>query len=76
MIGIRKDLLDAYQARLVTYLDEAEQAVERGFDAALAENAALAAGYWSILAPTYQEQRSPAAQARSCDAALAGSPPR
>jgi high-affinity iron transporter len=57
--GVRKDLLDAYQARLVTYLDEAEQAVERGFDAALAENAALAASYWSILAPTYQEQRSP-----------------
>ena len=31
-------------------LDEAEQAVERHFDAALAGNAALAASYWSILA--------------------------
>jgi high-affinity iron transporter len=58
--GVRKDLLDAYQARLVTYMSEAEQAAERGFDASLAENAALAAGYWSILAPEYQEQRSPA----------------
>ena len=58
--GVRKDLLDAYQARLVTYLDEAEQAAERGFDAALAENAALAAGYWAVLAPEYEEQRSPA----------------
>ena len=42
--GVRKDLLDAYQARLVTYLDEATQADERGFKSALAENAALAAG--------------------------------
>ena len=47
--GIRKDLLDAYQARLDGYLDDAEQADERGFDPAFAENAALAAGYWLIL---------------------------
>ena len=33
--GVRKDLLDAYQARLVTYLDEAEQADERGLHAGL-----------------------------------------
>ncbi len=58
--GVRKDLLDAYQARLVSYMDDAEQAAERGFDAALAENAALAAGYWAVLAPEYEEQRSPA----------------
>ncbi len=61
--GIRKDLLDAYQARLVTYLDEATQADERGFDAAFAENAALAAGYWRILAPEYEAQRDPGARA-------------
>ena len=65
--GVRKDLLDAYQARLVTYLDEAEQAAERGFDSAWAENASLAAGYWLILAPKYQEQRS-AAERRAEDA--------
>jgi high-affinity iron transporter len=55
--GVRKDLLDAYQARLVTYVTEATQASDRGFDAAFAENAALAAGYWRIIAREYAEQR-------------------
>ena len=55
--GIKKDLLDAYQTRLLGYLDAAEQAAQRGFDAALAENAALAAGYWRILAAEYERQR-------------------
>jgi high-affinity iron transporter len=68
--GIRKDLLDAYQARLVTYVDEATQADERGFDAAFAENAALAAGYWRILAPEYEAQRDPGARA-GADASFA-----
>jgi high-affinity iron transporter len=63
-LGVKKDLLDAYQARLLTYLDEAQQAGERGFDAALAENAALAAGYWPILAAEYERQRGQAAAAR------------
>ncbi len=61
--AVRKDLLDAYQARLLTFLDEASQAAERGFDVAFAENAAIAAGYWRILSPTFREQRGPAAQA-------------
>ena len=55
--AVKKDLLDAYQARLVTYLDEAEQARQRGFAAALAENATLAAGYWPILVAEYERQR-------------------
>ena len=59
VIGVRKDLLDAYQARLVDLLEEATEADERGFAAAFAENAAIAAGYWPILAPEYQEQRAP-----------------
>jgi high-affinity iron transporter len=63
-LGVKKDLLDAYQARLVTYLDEAQQASERGFDAAMAENAALAAGYWPILAGEYERQRGSAESAR------------
>jgi high-affinity iron transporter len=63
--GIRKDLLDAYQARLVNYVSEATEAQERGFDAARAENAALAAGYWSIIADEYEEQRNPAARAKA-----------
>ena len=56
VIGVRKDLLDAYQARLLTYLEDSDQARERGFDAANAETAALAAGYWPILAPEYEHQ--------------------
>jgi high-affinity iron transporter len=68
--GVRKDLLDAYQARLVTSLDEASQAQERGFDSAFAENAALAAGYWQIIAGEYQQQRDPGARAKA-DAAFA-----
>jgi high-affinity iron transporter len=68
--GIRKDLLDAYQARLVTYVDDASQAGERGFAAAFAENAALAAGYWRILAPEYEAQRDRAAR-KDADVAFA-----
>jgi high-affinity iron transporter len=63
-LGVKKDLLDAYQARLLTYLDEAQQAGERGFDAALAENATLAGGYWPILAAEYKRQRGQAAAVR------------
>jgi high-affinity iron transporter len=75
--GVRKDLLDAYQSRLLTHLDEAEQAAGRGFDAALAENAALAAGYWEIVASEYQRQRG-APERRDVDktfAALARAAP-
>ncbi|HKH41626.1 MAG TPA: FTR1 family protein [Solirubrobacterales bacterium] len=61
--AIRKDLLDAYQARLVTYLDEAAEARKRGFAAAFAENAATAAGYWQILAPVYESHSGAAARA-------------
>ena len=60
--ALRKDLLDAYQARLLTYLDEASQAAERGFEAAFAEQAAIAAGYWRILSPTFRGQRGATAQ--------------
>ena len=60
--ALRKDLLDAYQARLLTHLDEASQAAERGFAPAFAENAAIASGYWRILSPTLRQQRDVAAQ--------------
>ena len=71
--GVRKDLLDAYQARLVSYLDEAEQAAERGFDSAFAENAALAAGYWrDHRARVRGQQRSPAERQGELDADFAG----
>ena len=64
---VKKDLLDAYQARLVSYLNDAAQASERGFGPALAESAALARGYWLILEPEYRAQRGSTA-ARSARA--------
>ncbi len=60
-LAVRKDLLDAYQSRLATNLDAAAQAGERGFGPRFAETAALAAGYWAILAPEYRRQRDAAA---------------
>ncbi len=60
VLQIEKDLLDTFQARLVTNLDEAVQAAERGFDGRLAETAAIAAGYWSAIAPEYGAQRGDA----------------
>ena len=57
VLQIEKDLLDAFQARLVTNLDEATQASERDFDGRFAETAAIAHGYWLALAPEFGEQR-------------------
>jgi high-affinity iron transporter len=68
--SVKKDLLDAYQARLLDHLDDADQAAERGFDAALAENAALAAGYWPILAGEYERQHG-TAERRAADRTIA-----
>jgi high-affinity iron transporter len=65
--AVKKDLLDAYQARLLEYLDEAKQAQQRDFDAALAENAALAAGYWPVLANEYERQRGRAERRRAAE---------
>ena len=59
---VRKDLLDAYQARLADYLEEAASELERGFGPAAAESAALVRGYWLILAPEYEAQRGGAAR--------------
>ncbi len=57
VLQIEKDLLDTFQARLVTNLDEAAQAAERDFDGRFAETAAIAAGYWQAIAPEYGAQR-------------------
>jgi high-affinity iron transporter len=78
---IRKDLIDAYQARLLEYLDEAAGESERGFAPAAAESAAFAAGYWKLLAPEYEEQKGAAARAEADRAfavlpGLAGAPSR
>jgi high-affinity iron transporter len=57
VVQIEKDLLDAFQARLFTNLDEAAQAAERGFDGRLAETTAIVRGYWLAIAAEYDEQR-------------------
>jgi high-affinity iron transporter len=62
VLQIEKDLLDTFQARLVTNLDEAAQAAERGFGGRFAETAAIVAGYWQAIAPEYGEQRGAAAR--------------
>jgi high-affinity iron transporter len=57
VVQIEKDLLDAFQARLKTNLDEATQAGERGFWGRFAETAAIVSGYWQAIATEYAEQR-------------------
>jgi len=66
VLQVEKDLLDTFQARLITNLDEAAQAAERGFDGRFAETAALAAGYWEAIAPEYDKQRG-GAERRATD---------
>jgi high-affinity iron transporter len=56
-LAVRKDLLDAYQSRLLDELEEAAAANSKGFHPRRAEAAATAAGYFEILAEEYQEQR-------------------
>ena len=66
VVQIEKDLLDAFQARLATNLDEAAQAAERDFDGRWAEAAAIVRGYWLALALEYGEQQG-ADERRSTD---------
>jgi high-affinity iron transporter len=66
VIQIEKDLLDAFQARLFTNLDEASQAAERGFNGRFAETTAVVGGYWLAIANEYGKQRG-AAQRRATD---------
>ncbi len=61
-LAVKKDLLDAYQARLSSDLDESEEAAGRGFDARAAETVARAAGLWKLLAPEYERSRGAAAR--------------
>jgi high-affinity iron transporter len=55
--AVRIDLLDTYQAQLNTSLADADRANQRGFGMRRVEEAQLAAGYFSILAAAYGEQR-------------------
>ncbi|MEW6421585.1 MAG: FTR1 family protein, partial [Deinococcota bacterium] len=78
LLGVRADLLDGYQARLADALTHLGQAQTQGYRIRAAEQAALARGYFEVLAPTYREQRGEAAlkTAREAFVALPGSLPR
>ncbi|MCB0870471.1 MAG: FTR1 family protein [Solirubrobacterales bacterium] len=65
VLQVRKDLLDTYQSRLGTNLEEADKAAERRFPERLAESAAITAGYWQILTGEYEDQRGPEAATRA-----------
>jgi high-affinity iron transporter len=58
--AVRADLFDTYQARLRASLEAVKAAGGQGFDISRAGSAALARGYFTVLAPAYAEQRSPA----------------
>ncbi|WP_034383511.1 FTR1 family protein [Deinococcus sp. YIM 77859] len=57
LAAVRADVLDGYQARLSEALRELETAQARGWRTRSAEQAALAQGYFTLLAPAYRAQR-------------------
>lgn len=57
LLSVRADLLDTYQARLSESLRDLAAANTNDFPSRRAELAALAEGYFQILAPAYLEQR-------------------
>jgi high-affinity iron transporter len=63
LLALQADLLDTYQARLAEALHDLTDADAQGFAARRAEIAALAEGYFAILAPAYATQRGADAQA-------------
>jgi high-affinity iron transporter len=69
LLGVKKDLLDAYQASLSDHLGDADEAASHGFHARWAQTAAVAAGLWQILAPEYRKARGAAAREQA-DAAF------
>ncbi len=54
--AVEADLLDTYQAKLEEAIASAVDAANKGFTTRLAESTAQAAGYWAILAPSYEHQ--------------------
>jgi high-affinity iron transporter len=70
--AVRADLLGTYQARLSEALLELEAGIKQNFQLVAAQNAALAQGYFLILAPFYPEQNRQATTALF--AALATAP--
>jgi high-affinity iron transporter len=63
LAAVRADYLDTYQALLRGALETADEALERGFGLRVAAEAAVARGYFAILAPAYERQRGRTATA-------------
>jgi len=63
VLTLHADWLDTYQARLTEALDDLAGAQANNFSVRMAEHAALARGYFALLATAYAEQRGPAALA-------------
>ena len=61
MLAVRAELLDTYQARLNESLHDLLQVDAQGFAMRRAEEAALAEGYFALLAPAFAEQRGASA---------------
>jgi len=57
LLAVRADVWDTYQARLDQALEDVRITEQKGFATRVAENAALAEGYFQILAPAYAAQR-------------------
>ncbi|MCB0252908.1 MAG: FTR1 family protein [Caldilineae bacterium] len=68
VLTVRADLFGTYQARLDEALRDLVKADQNSFAVRRAELAALAAGYFEILAPAYAEQRGTDALATASDA--------
>jgi high-affinity iron transporter len=60
VLTVRADLFDTYQALLTKALHDLDSADKSNFAIQRAEKAALIEGYFTILAPAYQEQRGSA----------------
>ncbi len=71
LAAVRADLLDTYDARLGETLADVAAARAQGFSVRAAEAAALAQGYFGILAPSFEAQRGVAAL-RQAQTALTG----
>jgi high-affinity iron transporter len=65
LLAVRKDLLDAYQARLSEQLEAGAKASRRGFAASQAQSGEFTRGLWLILRPEYLRQRGGAATTRA-----------
>jgi high-affinity iron transporter len=68
-VAVRTDLLDTYQARLRASLEAVTAAAEQNFDVSRAGAAALARGYFAMLAAAYARQSS-AAEAAGAESAF------